>query len=51
MSLNHEIQVSGEENERLIQYSNHNYKVDLNSFENYTWICAYVNDLTLAGVV
>ena len=51
MSLNHEIQTSREENERSIQYSNHNYKVGLNSFGNSTWICSHVNDLTLVGVV
>ena len=32
----HEIQDSGEEHERSIQYSNHNYKVDLNNFGNRT---------------
>ena len=37
--------------QRSIQYSKHSYKVDLNNFENYTWICANVNDLTLVGVV
>ena len=31
-----EIQGSGKENGMLIQYSNHNYKVDLNNFGNCT---------------
>ena len=47
----HETQDSGEENERSIQYSNHNYKVDWSNFGNCTWSCAHVNDLTLVGVV